>query len=69
MIRIGNCLDNTIIQNFLRVLKSELFYLKKYNSILELAQGIKQYQKYYNCERIRINLNGMSPVEYRAHSI
>jgi putative transposase len=65
----GNCLNNAIIENFFGVLKSELFYQKKYNSILELTQEIKQYIKYYNNERIRINLNGMSPVEYQAHYI
>jgi putative transposase len=69
MSRKGNCLDNAIIENFFGVLKSELFYLKKYTSILELAKEIRQYIKYYNNERIRINLNGMSPVEYRAHHI
>ncbi|MHA8090874.1 IS3 family transposase [Aquirufa regiilacus] len=25
--------------------------------------------KYYNYERIKLNLNGMSPVQYRAHHI
>lgn len=69
MSRKGNCLDNAIIENFFGVLKSELFYLKKYNSIGELTNEIKEYIKYYNNERIRINLNGMSPVEYRAHYI
>ena len=69
MSRKGNCLDNAIIENFFGVLKSELFNLKKYKSILELTQEIKKYIKYYNNERIRINLNGMSPVEYRAHYI
>lgn len=69
MSRKGNCLDNAIIENFFGVLKSELFYLKKYTSILQLAKEIKGYIKYYNNQRIRINLNGMSPVEYRAHYI
>lgn len=69
MSRKGNCLDNAIIENFFGVLKSELYYLKKYTSILELAKEIREYIKYYNNERIRINLNGMSPVEYRAHHI
>ncbi|WP_225554925.1 IS3 family transposase [Sphingobacterium bovistauri] len=40
-----------------------MFYLKKYTSIFELAKDIREYIKYYNNERIRINLNGMSPVE------
>ncbi|SDH70936.1 IS3 family transposase [Myroides phaeus] len=65
----GNCLDNAIIENFFGVLKSMLFYLKKYNSILDLTNEIKEYIKYYNNERLRINLNGMSLVEYRAHYI
>lgn len=69
MSRKGNCLDNAIIENFFGVLKSELFYLKKYTSIKELTKEIKEYIKYYNNERIRTNLNGMSPVEYRAHYI
>lgn len=30
MSRKGNCLDNAIIENFFGILKSELFYLKKY---------------------------------------
>lgn len=41
MSRKGNCLDNTIIENFFGVLKSELFYQKKYISILELAKDIR----------------------------
>lgn len=69
MSRKGNCLDNAIIENFFGVLKSELFYLKKYRSILELTKDIIEYIKYYNDKRIRTNLNGMSPVEYRAHQI
>src|SRR5690606_32475067 len=69
MSRKGTCLDNAIIENFFGVLKSELFYFKKYKSTLELTQDIKEYIQYYNNERIRINLNGMSPVEYRAHYI
>ncbi|MDM1379150.1 IS3 family transposase, partial [Myroides marinus] len=69
MSRKGNCLDNAIIENFFGVLKSELFYLKKYTSIIELSKEIKDYIKYYNNDRIRINLNGMSPIEYRAHYI
>ncbi|MCE7067746.1 IS3 family transposase, partial [Dyadobacter sp. CY326] len=28
---------------------------------------IKAYITYYNNDRIKLNLNGMSPVQYRAH--
>jgi len=67
MSRKGNCLDNAIIENFFGVIKSELFYLKKYTSIMELKKEIIDYIKYYNNDRIKLNLKGMSPVKYRAH--
>ncbi|WP_411162012.1 IS3 family transposase [Flavobacterium sp. DG1-102-2] len=67
MSRKGNCLDNAIIENFFGIIKSELFYLKKYTSINELKKEIIEYIKYYNNDRIKLNLKGMSPVKYRAH--
>ena len=67
MSRKGNCLDNAIIENFFGTLKSELFYIKKFRTIEELKNEIKQYINYYNNERIKSNLNKMSPIKYRAH--
>lgn len=67
MSRKGNCLDNAIIENFFGIIKSELFYLKKYKEINELKQDIKNYIEYYNNDRIKLNLKGMSPIKYRAH--
>lgn len=67
MSRKGNCLDNAVIENFFGIIKSELFYLKKYNEISELKKDIKNYIEYYNNDRIKLNLNGMSPIKYRAH--
>lgn len=66
MSRKGNCLDNAIIENFFGTLKSELFYIKKFRTIEELKNEIQQYIKYYNNERIKSNLNKMSPIQYRA---
>ena len=67
MSRKGNCLDNAIIENFFGILKSELFYIKKFRSIEELKGEIKKYINHYNNERIKSNLNKMSPIQYRAH--
>jgi putative transposase len=67
MSRKGNCLDNAIIENFFGILKSELFYIQKNASLEELKREIKQYINYYNNERIKSNLNKMSPIKYRAH--
>ena len=67
MSRKGNCYDNAIIENFFGTIKSEMFYLKKYTSVDELKEDIKEYIKYYNNDRIKLNLNGMSPIKYRTH--
>lgn len=67
MSRKGNCLDNAVIENFFGIVKSELFYLKKYESVFQLKKEIKDYINYYNNDRIKLNLNGMSPIQYRAH--
>lgn len=69
MSRKGNCLDNAVIENFFGMIKSELFYLNKYNSIEDLKKDIKDYIIYYNNDRIKLNLKGMSPVKYRAHQL
>lgn len=38
MSRKGNCLDNAVMENFFGTLKSELFYLNKYESIKQLKK-------------------------------
>lgn len=67
MSRKGNCLDNAIIENFFGILKSEMFYTQKFKSIEQLKTEIHKYIIYYNNERIKSNLNKMSPIKYRAH--
>ena len=69
MSRKGNCLDNAVIENFFGLLKSELLYLQEFNSIEQFHQEVKEYIDYYNNDRIKANLKGMSPVKYRTHSI
>ena len=43
MSRKGNCYDNAIMENFFGTIKSEMFYLKKYTSVDELKNDIKEY--------------------------
>ena len=68
MSRKGNCLDNSLAENFFGLLKSELFYMKEYKTIDELQKDIIEYIDYYNNKRIKGKLKGMSPVQYRVHS-
>lgn len=63
MSRKGNCLDNSVIENFFGTLKSECFYLNKLNSINELRKAVEDYIHYYNNERISQKLKGLRPVE------
>ena len=69
MSRKGNCLDNSLAENFFGLLKSELFYTKEYQTIEELKKDIIEYIDYYNNKRIKSKLKGMSPVQYRVHSL
>ena len=68
MSRKGNCLDNAVIENFFGTIKSEMFYTRKFGSVQELKKEIVKYIHYYNHERIRLNLKGKSPVQYRTLS-
>uniref|UniRef100_UPI003F556CD5 IS3 family transposase n=1 Tax=Acinetobacter haemolyticus TaxID=29430 RepID=UPI003F556CD5 len=51
------------------ILKSECFYGEKFNSVDELEQTVKEYIHYYNHERIKFKLKGLSPVQYRTQSL
>lgn len=65
MSRKGNCLDNAAMESFFGTLKSEFFHLNRFSSIEQLKHGIDRYIHYYNHERIKLRLGGLSPVEYR----
>ncbi|HEK2791961.1 TPA: IS3 family transposase [Proteus mirabilis] len=69
MSRKGNCLDNAVIENFFGILKTECFYTKQFRNLDELEEELHEYIKYYNTERIKIKLKGLSPVQYRTQSL
>ena len=68
MSRKGNCLDNSPMENFFGILKQEMFYGENFKSYEDLINEIEKYIKWYNEDRIKTKLNGMSPVMYRLHS-
>ena len=65
MSRKGNCLDNAVMENFFGLLKSELLYLQKFESVDHFREKLEAYLKYYNEDRIKLKLDGLSPVQYR----
>ena len=68
MSRKGNCYDNSVMENFFGHLKSELLYLKTFNSTEHFIQELEEYMFYYNNYRIKKKLRGLSPVQYRIQS-
>ena len=67
MSRKGNCLDNSIMENFFGRLKTEMFYGEKFESVNTFIDKLKEYIYYYNNERIILKLK-MSPVKYRTQN-
>lgn len=65
MSRKGNCLDNSVIENFFGLLKSEMLYFQTFDWIEHFKEELVEYIDYYNNDRIKIKLNGLSPIEYR----
>ena len=68
MSRKGNCLDNAVMENFFGILKSEFFYTQKFESVTSFIAGLKEYIHYYNHDRIKQKLKGLSPVNYRTQA-
>ena len=65
---LGNCLDNAVIENFFGLLKSELLYNEEFISMDQFIQKLQEYIHYYNHERIKIKLKGLTPVQDRVQS-
>jgi len=68
MSRKGNCLDNACAENFFGLLKSELLYLQEFSSMEHFLLELENYIEWYNNKRIKLKLDGLSPVEYRLKS-
>ena len=71
MSRKGNCLDNSLMENFFGIMKNKMFYGHEYEfeSLDQLEQAMIEYIEYYNKERITVKLKGLSPYNYRQQSL
>ncbi|WP_083272799.1 IS3 family transposase [Aerococcus sp. HMSC10H05] len=68
MPRKATCADNASMENFFGILKQEMYYGEKLVSFEELKVKIEEYIYWYNNERSKKKLAGLSPVEYRKQS-
>ena len=64
MSRVGRCLDNAPMEGWWGILKSEMYYLKKFTSREMLVEAIENYIQFYNTRRYQKRLNCMTPCEY-----
>jgi transposase InsO family protein len=66
MSRKGNCYDNSVMENFFGIMKSEFLYMREFESVKHFKIELEKYINYYNTKRIKAKLK-MSPVQYRTH--
>lgn len=64
MSRVGRCIDNGPMEGYWGILKSEMYYLRRFTSKEELISAIEEYIVYYNTKRYQIRLSCMTPMEY-----
>ncbi|CAG7659122.1 IS3 family transposase ISEnfa5 [Paenibacillus allorhizosphaerae] len=67
MSRVSRCIDNGPMESFWGMMKSEMYYLNKFNAYEELESAIMEYINYYNNHRYQKRLKCMAPVEYRQY--
>lgn len=71
MSRKGNCLDNSVMENFFGKMKNEMFYGHEYEfeTLDQLKKAMEEYIKYYNEKRIKVKLKGLTPLQARNQAL
>lgn len=66
MSRVGRCIDNGPMEGYCGILKSEMYYLKKFTSHEKLTKAIENYIHFCNTKRYQLKLKCMTPLEYHS---
>ena len=69
MSRRGNCHDNAVMENFFGIMKSEFFHGHQFANVDAFISELHDYISYYNHDRIKVKLKGLSPVDYRTQAL
>ena len=64
MSRVGRCIDNGPMEGFWGILKSEMYYLHKFDNYESLKNAVEQYIYFYNNGRPQQRLINLTPLEY-----
>ena len=67
MSRKGNCYDNSVIEGFFSILKTESIYRSKARSFKMARRMVDEYIRFYNTQRLQLK-SGQTPLERRSLS-
>lgn len=63
----GRALDNVFVERLWRTVKYEDVYLRGYEQVPELHEGLRRYFRFYNEERLHQSLDYRTPLEVYRH--
>ena len=69
MSRVSRCIDNGPMEGFWGIIKSEMYYLRKFKDFDQLQEAIDKYMVFYNTRRLQEKLKGLAPMEYRNQTL
>ena len=69
MSRKATCLDNACMEGFFGHMKDEFYRGRRFDSFGSFKAELDEYIVYWNTRRYQVRLKGMTPVQYRGHSI
>ena len=69
--RKGNCIDNSLMENFLSIMKNEMFHGEEtsFRTLDKLKAAKDDYIRYYNEERINTKRKSLTPLQYRYQTL
>ena len=70
MSRRATCHDNAAMESFFHIMKVEMnYFTHHFETKKQLVKAMKEWIEYYNHKRIRHKLKGLTPIEYRNHTL
>ena len=69
MSRVGRCLDNSVMEGFWGIIKSEMYHLHEFTDEDTLRKAIEDYLQFYKNERIQERFGGKAPAEVRQEAL
>ena len=61
---VGRCIDTGPMKGFWEILKSEMYYLKKFTGGQKVTSAIEEYIHFYNIKQYQKQLHCMTPMEF-----